>query len=91
MYLVFRMQFEHEDGGTVHDVRIRILDEDANQLTEVKGKISAPEAIAPGGFRTQNTIFELNGFVFPKFGRYVFELKADDESVVEVSLEVAAA
>lgn len=90
MFLVFRVMFENEDGGSTHDIRIRILNEDAVQLAEVKGKLTSPERIPPGSFEMRNTIFELNGFTFPKFGRYIFELVADDEEPVNVPLDVRA-
>lgn len=87
MHLIARLAAELGEYGATRDFTIKLLDEDAVQLMEVKGELQVP--IGHRGRKPQvNIILELKDIVFPKPGTYQFALFIDKDHKCETTLYV---
>ena len=88
MFFIFRLMLEHDDAGTQSDMLMRLVDEDGGVAMEVRGHVDAPADIPTGSFAAQNGVFELVNVVFPRAGRYVFEITAGKNPPVQTPFDV---
>ena len=73
-----RLRFAEKEAGT-HDMRLRFIDGNGNELLQpIQGQMNIPAA-KNGQYSTVNLVFNLNNIKFEKAGRYSFELYIDDE------------
>ena len=73
-----RLRFAEKEAGP-HDMRLRFIDADGNELMKpVEGQINIAKP-RNGQFSTVNLVFNFNQLKFEKTGRYSFELYIDDD------------
>src|SRR5258706_1800892 len=79
LYLVAQLQAYPAEFGRTFRLQIKLLDEDANVLTELATMATAPTPTIRGMNALVNQIIQLGNIVFPKPGRYQFSLLVDGD------------
>lgn len=80
----------HEAGR--HDVEIALKDPDGEELVHMDGEMHlAPGSGGVGGQVRVPHVLNMDGLVFPKAGRYGFDVRVDGEHHVTIPLTVSAA
>lgn len=77
MTFVFQLRAEEGDAARPVPLRVRLVDEEENDLWGTEGEI-APPAVAAGEVATANQIVALVGVRFPAPGRYRFVVEVGD-------------
>lgn len=90
MAMVLRFTAGLQEAGR-HVVEITLKDPDGEELVRVDGEMHlAPGPHALGGGVRVPHILNMDGLVFPKAGRYAFDVRVDDEHHVTIPLAVAS-
>ena len=90
MAMVLRFTAGVQEAGR-HVVEITLKDPDGEELVRVDGEMHlAPGPHALGGGVRVPHILNMDGLVFPKAGRYAFDVRVDDEHHVTIPLAVAS-
>jgi hypothetical protein len=90
MAMVLRFSAGLQEAGR-HGVEIILKDPDGEELVRVDGEMHlspGPHAVA-GGVQVPH-ILNMDGLVFPKSGRYGFDVRVDGEHHVTIPLMVAS-
>lgn len=88
LYLVAQLKVPPAEFGRQFRLQIKLLDQDANVLTEVSMMATAPTPPIRGTGAFINQIVQLGNIVFPKPGPYQFSLLVDGDEKGELELEV---
>jgi hypothetical protein len=90
MAMVLRFTAGVQEAGR-HVVEIMLKDPDGEELVRVDGEMHlAPGSHAVGGGVRVPHILNMDGLVFPKAGRYAFDVRVDGEHHVTIPLVVAS-
>ena len=84
--LVLRFMASMNEAGT-HAVEIRISDPDGGEMLKMNGEIQVgPGPLETGGQVRVPQVVNIERLVFPKAGRYAFDVSVDGQHQVSVSL-----
>jgi hypothetical protein len=84
--LVLRFTASAKESGT-HSVVIRLSDPEGQEVLSLNGEITVPSGPVGGGGRMAvPQIVNMERIVFPRPGRYAFDISLDDEHQVSVPL-----
>ena len=84
--LVLRFTASGKESGS-HSVVIRLSDPEGQEVLSLNGEITVPSGPVGGGGRLAvPQIVNMERVVFPRPGRYAFEISLDDEHQVSVPL-----
>lgn len=90
MWFVAKLNIDGSDVGT-HRVLLRIVDEDGNTVLApltAELQVSAPDATFSGEHPSVPVVLMVANAPFARFGKYIFELRIDDNIIAEVPLHV---
>ena len=89
MQLVLKIRIEPSETDREHEIEIRCMDEDGEELFKVSGGFSVKAA--PGRAATFNHTVGINNLTFQKFGGYTFPIFINRDLKRTVELEVTRA
>ncbi|MYA32470.1 MAG: hypothetical protein F4164_13810 [Gemmatimonadales bacterium] len=87
MQLVLRIRAEPSETDRQHELEIRCMDEDGQELFKVTGEFSVQAP--PGKAATFNHIVGINNLTLQKYGGYTFPIFINRDLKRTVELEVA--
>jgi hypothetical protein len=85
MHLVIKLIAELGEPGQPRDFSVKLLDEDANQVFDLSGKLQIPVG-ERGRVPEVNLVLALNDVIFPKPGPYAMVLFIDKDHKGELKL-----
>ena len=84
--LVLRFMATMNEAGT-HGVEIRLLDPDGGEMLKMNGDIQVlPGSLESGGQVRVPQVVNIDRMVFPKPGRYAFDIRVDGLHQVSIPL-----
>ncbi len=89
MQLVLRIRAEPSETDRQHELEIRCMDEDGQELFKVAGEFSVQGA--PGKAATFNHVVGISNLTFQKFGGYTLPIFINRDLKRTVELEVVKA
>jgi hypothetical protein len=87
MWLVMQLEFDAHDAGD-KSLTILLEADDGEPILQMSGIMNVPPQLE-GQPSIVNSLMQLNGIPFPKFGRYQFKIQIADEEEITIPLTVA--